>query len=150
MKLTRKTKWLLIVLAVPLLLWGERERRISTLVGGTWLVSGGKEGEASWYLRFHRDGTGEQILDWQGKRGLQQFTYQFNGLSVLKITGGKEFCGPEIRPLFQCERMNDEGSNTALLSFNLDRNHIYFTLPTGRLTDVSSYDTWQCVNLAKP
>ena len=150
MKPTRKNKWLpSLVLAVPLLLWGERERRISTLTGGIWQV--GRKGNVRIRLRFHRDGTGEQMRDWPRGYDAKHFTYKFIGLSRLQITGDKALCGTEIAfSGAMCTASDDlqdpVPSNDALLSFGFNRNYIYLT----NAKTIPHDFTWQCVDLAKP
>ena len=151
MKLTRKISWLLLVLAVPFLLWGERELRILMLTRGTWQVRA--EENYRRCLRFHRDGTGEQITDWQGKRRTERFTYKFSGLSHLQAISidsknprphkskNGAFYGTQIVDSYD-DHIVIVTSDTLFLSFGLDGN-IYVTNPNAE----EPFYKWQRVAL---
>lgn len=152
MRASRRGKWKVIfVLLVPSLLWGEHERRTLTLVG-TWQVLEENQIQTDTsfrlYQTFHWDGTGEEIVEEQGKRASFPFSYTFKGFSRLEIVSDHSFCGTNVVFLGDPCLGTDgpKGSMTSiLLSISLDRNRMYLNLPKSYSTTPQTY--WRRVTL---
>lgn len=151
MKAFCKNKWLVIfVLLAPSLLWLERERRLTTLIG-TWQVLQGEaglqtdpDGRYGLYDVFRPDGTGQEIFKEvaTGKEAVVPFTYQLKGLWKLEIISDYTFCGTDV------VRLGDPCLGSEILTqrvrsfpvaIGVDRNHMYIN-PSGKYRGkVTSY-----------
>jgi hypothetical protein len=117
---------------IPTYLCLERVHK-ARLVLGTWEwskpVSGGTMDEYHYYETYHPDGTGEDTVEWRGRRDSASFTYKLRGLASLEKTSDYGFCGVEAVPLNDpCLHEFQPSSRTQVIqiSFSADGNKMYY------------------------